>query len=126
MYNRIIRIKYYDYEVFYILYFTHWAPHLLRMFLKISTIIFVETESQLWSLSYSNERREKENMSSFESQMWAKWNDDESEYNDLQGNIVENDYKGKEVITDGETEKLSVTDMVAERYNSQAKYTKCY
>ena len=96
------------------------------MFLKISTIIFVETESQLWSLSYSNERREKENMSSFESQMWAKWNDDESEYNDLQGNIVENDYKGKEVITDGETEKLSVTDMVAERYNSQAKYTKCY
>lgn len=101
--------------MFYILYFTHWTPHLLRMFLKISTIFFVETESVLWSLAYSIERKEKKNMASFESQMWAKWNNDESEYNDLQGDIVENDYNGKEVITNGEREKLSTKDMATKR-----------
>lgn len=51
-------------------------------------------------------------MASFESQMWAKWNNDESEYNDLQGDIVENDYSGKEVIENGEKEKLPASSMV--------------
>lgn len=118
MFNSIICVKYYEYEVFYILYFTHWTPHLLRMFLKISTIIFVETESELWSLAYSIERKEKKNMASFESQRWSKWNDDETEYNDLQGNTVINDY-GKEVINNGEEIICSIHEQIRRKLVAQ-------
>ena len=104
--------------MFYILYFTHWASHLLRMFLKISTIFFVETENQIWSLSYSSERREKKNMASFESQMWSKWNDDEIEYNDLQGNVVINDY-GKEVNNNGEEIICSIHEQIRRKLATQ-------